>query len=183
MILSDVTIKKYKKKGSIKISPNFDEKNIRPTGIRLHFGDEILIPKPNQTIDISKPIDIKYRKIKINKNKGYLLKPNEFILGTTYESILLPKNLVGKLDGRSTIARLGILVHCSSDTIDGNYEQSRTIVLEIKNIGNFNILLKPQNPIGMLVLYKLTKKIKQKSQSQYENQLGVQPPNLKKQLR
>ena len=120
----------------------------------------------------------KYDKINIS-DEGYILKPGEFVLGTTYESIQLPKNLVGKLDGRSTIARLGILIHCSSDTIDGNHEQPRSIVLEIKNIGNFNIVLKQRTPMAMFVFSTLSGEIQQKSQTQYENQTGVQPPNLK----
>lgn len=182
MILSDSTIKEFIKNGKIKIFPTFENKNIRPAGIRLYLGDELLIPTPNQTVDLSNSHDIKYKKIKISED-GFTLKPGEFVLGTTKESIQLAKDVVGKLDGRSTIARLGLLIHCSSDTIDGNHEHPRSIVLEMKNIGNFNLIIKPNIPIAMLVFHTLTEQIKQKSQAQYNNQTGVRPPNLSVQLR
>ncbi|MBT4387933.1 dCTP deaminase [Candidatus Woesearchaeota archaeon] len=181
MIFSDVTIKEFIENGKIKILPTFDNKNIRPAGIRLHLGDELLVPVPNQIVDLSNSSDIKYEKIKINE-EGYTLKPGEFVLGTTVESIHLSKDIVGKLDGRSTIARLGLLIHCSSDTIDGNHEHSRSITLELKNIGNFNLIIKPNIPIAMVVFHKLTEQIQQKNQTQYNNQTGVQPPNLSGQL-
>lgn len=182
MIFSDITIKKFIEKGEIKIFPDFDNKNIRPAGVRLHLGNELLVPSPGQTVDISEASEIKYEKIKINE-EGYTIRPGEFVLGTTYESIHLPKDIVGKLDGRSTIARLGLLIHCSSDTIDGNHEHPRSIVLEMKNIGNFNIKIKPKIPIAMIVFHKLTEQIQQKSQTQYNNQTKVQAPNLKDQLK
>ena len=177
MFLSDTTIKKYLASGKIKISPPVKEKNIRPTGIRLYLGNEILIPEKNQTIDLEKPVKINYIKKKIPK-QGYILKPNQFILASTHEKIMLIPNLVGQLDGRSTIARLGILVHCSSNIIDENHNEPRSIVFEIKNIGNFNIVLKSKMPLAMIAFSKLSESIKQKSQPQYKNQTTVMPPNL-----
>ena len=182
MVLSDVAIKKAVKSGGIKILPKLDVKNIRPAGVRLHLGDELLIPAPNQTVDISGSAEIKYKKIKIKKD-GYIIRPGEFVLGTTHENIQMSKDIVGKLDGRSTIARLGLLIHLSSDTVDGNHEQPRSTVLEMKNVGNFNLRIKPRDPVAMIVFHKLTEKIKQKNQEQYKNQTGVQPPNLKVQLK
>ena len=182
MILSDVTITDFIESEKIKIFPTFDNKNIRPVGMRLHLGDELLVPCPDQTIDISQASEIKYEKIKMNE-EGYTLKPGQFVLGTTIERIQLSREIVGKLDGRSTIARLGLLIHCSSDIIDGNHEHPRSITLEMKNIGNFNLKIKPNIPIATIVFHKLTEEIQQKSQAQYNNQTGVQPPNTSGQLR
>lgn len=177
MILSDITIKEMVKSGKIKIYPNIDEHHIRPTGIRVHLGEDLLLPVENQTIDITEHIDIKYKKIKIDE-KGFILSPNMFVLGSTYESILMPSDIVGQLEGRSTVARVGMAIHCTSSIIDSMHNEDRKIVLEIKNIGNFNIVLRPKMPIGMLVFIKLSTHVEQQSQSQYKNQNSTVAPNL-----
>jgi len=181
MILSDVEIKEYIQANKITISPEFHEKNIRPAGIRLHLADELLIPEKNQVVDLMENTEVRYNKQTIPK-EGFMLKPGMFILASTLEQIKVPRNIVGKLDGRSTVARLGMQIHCSSDIMDGNHDEPRTIVLEIKNIGVFDIILRSKAPVGMLVFHKLSKPIEQKSQSQYRNQTGVQGANLGKQF-
>jgi len=85
------------------------------------------------------------------------------------------------LDGRSTVARLGLSVHCTSQIIDGNFDEPRTVVLEIKNNGNFNIVLRPMMAVAMISFSELSTPIEQKSQSQYKGQNSVAPPNLKQQ--
>jgi len=181
MILSDVAIKELINSGEIIINPDYQEKNVRPVGVRLHIANEVLIPTPNQIVDPSKPIDLDYEK-RVIPEEGFILKPNMFVLASTYEQIKVPRDVVGKLDGRSTIARLGVQVHCTSDTIDGNHDEPRSIVFEIKNIGVFDIILKPNAPLGMIVFHKLSHPIGQKSQSQYRNQTSVEAPNLKVQF-
>ena len=184
MILSDATIRKSIETGKIRIFPDFDDKDIRPAGVRLHLGDELLVPIPGQTVDLSGTHDLNYEKVIISNTRGgYVLRPGEFVLGTTYETIHVPTDIVAKLDGRSTLARLGLLIHCSSDTIDGNHEHPRSIVLEMKNIGTFNLILKPRIPIALLVFHTLTAQIQQKSQAQYGQQTRVQAPNMKSQLK
>lgn len=177
MILSDATIKELINSGEIIILPEFDFKNIRPAGIRLHLGEELLIPEPNQTVDLMGNENIKYKKIAISEN-GYTLKPEEFILGTTYEKFQVPRNIVCHIDGRSTVARLGLSIHCTSQVVDGNFEEPRTVVLEIKNIGPANLILKPKLAVAMITFSKLSSPIQQKSQIQYKGQDGVIAPNL-----
>ena len=178
MILSDVTIKEFIDSGKLKILPKFDPSDIRPAGIRLHLGEDILIPLANQVIDISADVEVKYEATKVPV-EGYLLKPNMFILGSTYESIMTPRDIVCHLEGRSTIARLGLSIHCTSGIIDGNHDEPRSIVLEIKNTGPFDMILKPRVALAMLLFSELTHPISQKSQSQYKGQNTVLPPNLK----
>lgn len=181
MILSDTTIVKMIKKGEILIQPDFNLDNVRPTGVRVHLGDEILLPNPRQIIDLEGKSEVKYRRNTIDPLKGYQLKPGAFILGTTLENFLVPRDIVCHIDGRSTPARLGLTIHCTSSIVDGNYEEARAVTLEIKNNGPFTIVLKPKNAIGMLTFTKLSEPIKQKTQKQYAGQKGVVPPNLKNQ--
>ena len=149
MILSDITIKELIDSGQIIILPDFDQKNIRPVGIRLHLGNEILIPEANQTVDLSGSTDLDYEKVTLDA-AGYTLNPNQFILGTTYERFQVPRNIVCHIDGRSTVARLGLSIHCTATIVDGNFDEARTVVLEIKNIGPTNLILKPHLAIAML---------------------------------
>lgn len=176
MILSDATIKDYIEKGKIVILPDFNFSDIRPAGIRLHMGNEIMMPAENQTIDPSDPNEL----IFVNKSleSGFLFKPGMFILGTTKELIKTSRDLICHIDGRSTIARLGIAIHCTSGMIDGNYEEPRSVVLEIKNQGPLNVILRPEMPVALLTFSQLTGEIEQNLQDQYKGQTSVAGPNM-----
>lgn len=178
MILSDKLIKEYIEARKINIFPKFDYKDIRPAGIRLHLGPELLIPLEDQTVDFESDEDVKFDRIKIPKS-GYILRPNQFILGSTFEIFQVPRNIVCHVDGRSTVARVGLAIHCTSGIIDGNFEEPRSIVLEIKNQGPFDIVLRYKNALAMLSFSLLTTDIEQPTQKLYQNQKGVVAPNLR----
>ncbi len=178
MFLSHKTIEKYINDGTIIINPEFNKNDIRPIGIRIHLAKEILIPEENQTVDLTSPSEVKYKTINLEKEKFYL-EPNQFILGATYESIQTPKDVVAILDGRSTVARLGLTTNVTATIADGTFEVPHVVVLEIKNLGNFRVRLKYKDPIAMMVFAKLTEPVEQKIQSQYgANQNKATPPNL-----
>ncbi len=179
MFLSHQTIERYLDEGKIVIAPEFDKKNIRPVGIRIHLAKEILIPEPHQTVEISSATELKYQEIDLTQEEFYL-EPGQFILGATYEAIQTPPNLLAILDGRSTIARLGITTHITASVLDGTFEGPHTVVLEIKNVGNFRVRLKFKDPIAMIVFTELTEPVIQKMHSQYgKNQTKVTAPNLR----
>lgn len=178
MILSDKTIKEFIEHGKIKISPDFDPANIRPAGIRLHLGSELMIPIEGQKVDLESNEEIEFERISIIKN-SFTLRPGQFILGSTLEKFQVPRNIVCHVDGRSTVARIGLAIHCTSGIIDGNYEEARTIVLEMKNQGPFDIILRYKTALAMLSFNQLTTDIDQKTQQQYQGQDGVVAPNMK----
>ncbi len=182
MIFSDKTIRDEIRSGNIKILPEFNVENIRPTGIRLHLGNELLIPIAGQRVDLNSEEDIAFERIDIALD-GYVLKPGQFVLGSTYEKFQVPRNIVCHVEGRSTIARIGLAIHCTSGIIDGNFEEPRTIVLEIKNLGPFEIVLRHKAALAMLSFSQLTTGIEQSSQQQYQGQDGVVAPNFKLQRR
>jgi dCTP deaminase len=182
MILSDQTIKEYLSSGKIIVVPEVLIADIRPVGIRLHLGSDLLVPKPNQIVDLSQAQKVEYDPIKMQE-VGYTLKPNEFILGTTKELIKVPRNIVCFLDGRSTFARLGLTIHVTAMVADGNFEEPGSIVLEMKNLSPMNLLLKPNLPIGMLLFNQIDREIAQGVQFQYKGQKGVLPPDLINQLK
>lgn len=180
MILSDSSIKECIENGNIKIFPEFSMTDIRPTGIRLHLGDEILIPHEGQRVDFEKGNDLLFERVSL-RNQEYILKPGQFILASTYEFFQVPRNIVCHLEGRSTVARVGLAIHCTSGIIDGNFDEARSIVLEIKNQGPFEIVLRYKTALAMLSFSQLTTNIEQNTQKQYQGQEGVAPPNLKQQ--
>lgn len=180
MILSDKTIKDYIVHGKIKFYPEFDQKNIRPTGVRLHLGSELLIPAEGQTVDLDSPDELQFDRVSIAK-EPFILRPGQFILGSTFERFLVPRDIVCHVDGRSTVARVGLAIHCTSATIDGNFEEARSIVLEIKNQGPFTIVLRYKMALAMLSFHQLSSNIEQTTQTQYQGQEGVVAPNLRKQ--
>jgi len=181
MLLSDNTLKDYMSKGLIDIKPPVKDRNIRPVGIRIHLGGKILVPKPDQIIDPTSDQEVGYKEHYLDDN-DYILSSNEFVLGATMEQINVDKNIVAILDGRSTMARLGLAIHCSSFVVDGIHGDPRAIVLEIKNFSPYSILLKRFMAVGMLSFMLLTDNVQQDVQTQYSGQVDVLAPNLKNQF-
>ncbi|WHX50775.1 dCTP deaminase [Paenibacillus woosongensis] len=178
MILADVDILKLIRSKEL-IVTEFREQNLRPNGIRVHLSNEVITYASDQVVDLRNSVEVSTIKLQIDEDQGYILKPNEFILMATKEQILTPKNIIGYLEGRSTIARLGLSIHCTSGVIDNMYGEKRSIVLEIKNTGPLSVRLYPNAPIGMLMFHQLTNDVQQAAQSQYKNQDSVQGPNLR----
>ncbi len=177
MYLADIAIKKCLKQGEIKIIPEIDLKHVRPAGIRVHLAKKILIPKPGQTVSLRSPGDLQYDEIDLSKKK-FTLGSDGFILASTVEKIKTASDILTFLDGRSTVARLGLTTHVTAGVIDGNHDDARSITLEIKNLGKFSVELNEGDAIGLVLFAKMTDKIVQPSQSQYAGQDGVVAPNL-----
>ncbi len=177
MFLSDLKIKECLKSKKIVIEPAVKESNIRSAGVRVHLAEEILIAEPGQIVDLGNPSQIKYKKVDLSK-KSCILKPGDFILAGTKEKLQLSRDLIAFIDGRSTIARLGLTVHLASTTMDGHYDEPRSVTLEIANVGNLSIKLVAGYPIGMFIFSRLDGEVEQKVQNQYKGQRKATPPNL-----
>jgi dCTP deaminase len=179
MFLSHQTIEKYIDEGKIIIAPDFDKKNIRPVGVRIHLAKHLLFPEPDQVVSLTAGQDLNYREIDLTR-EDFVLQPGQFVLGASYEAIQTPPNLLTILDGRSTVARLGLTTHITASVIDGTFETPHVAVLEIKNLGNFRIRLNFRDPIAMMLFAELKDPVTQKLQSQYGGGQGrATPPNLR----
>ncbi len=177
MILSDKTIREYVEKGKIQITPEFYYEDITPAGVRVYLDKKVLVALPDQTVSLTEPKDLLYEEFDISESP-FLLKPGDFILASTYERFCTDRNLLIFLDGRSTIARLGITTHVTAGVIDGKYEVPKSIVLEMKNLGDFTVALKYKDPIANIYFEELTCEVEQEIQDRYKEQLGVRGPNL-----
>jgi len=174
MFLSNKTISRYIQKGKIIVQGNL---HIETKGITVNLGDELLIPKEGQLFDTRNPEELKYDKYDLNK-KPYILKPNDFVLGCTQQSIRTDRDIITMLDGRSTYARAGMTIHLTALVLDGVPFNSEISVLEIKNLGKFDIVLHAGERIGTYLFAKLSEPIVGDKISKYTNQWGVTPPRI-----
>lgn len=130
MILSDRDIKQYIKEGKIKIEP-LDEPDvqIQPSGVDLRLGNEFRIFKITSIpyIDPKNPPENYTETINIDDNKQFIIHPGEFVLGSTKEYIKIPDDLMGVMDGRSSIGRLGVVIHSTSAGINPGWEGILTL--------------------------------------------------------
>lgn len=159
MILSDRDIQKYIKMGKIKIKPIPNlKKQLASASLDLRLGNKFRIFN-----HIKKPfIDTKNPKtfqnithlVKIKDSEPFVFQPHQFILAITLEEICLPPDMAARIDGRSSLGRLGIVVHSTAGHIDPGFRGKLT--LEMENIGMIPVLLYPGTKICQLVFEELS---------------------------
>ncbi len=144
MVLSDRDIKKYIKEGKIKIKPkpNFKEQ-LGPCSLDLHLGNVFKTFKPSQYpyLDLKRGTKFEdiMEEIKIADGAPFILQPKQFILAVTKEEFVLPNDLMARLDGRSSLGRLGVIVHSTAARFDPGW-QGRG-VMELGNLGIMPVVL------------------------------------------
>lgn len=141
-MLSNVSIEKYRKSKDIIITPWHDEM-MGAARITLHLGETILVPKPGQIIDVRSAVTPEYETLNLTDNKPFELKPQSFVLGETFEEIGLSERIGMLLEGRSTLARLGLTVVQTAMIIDTG-QKPKKMTLEIFNCSQNTILLYPK---------------------------------------
>ncbi len=142
MILSDRDIKKYLNEGKIKIIPYPDEIQIQPASVDLRLGNKFRIFKHTKKafIDPLRDNASDYSEIiEICENEAFILHPGEFALGITRERVEVPGNIVARVDGRSSLGRLAILVHATAGYVDPGFRGN--ITLELSNVGKMPVAL------------------------------------------
>lgn len=155
MILSDRDLKKALADGSITIEPLFPN-SIQPASIDVHLGADFLVFKnTNHTcIDPKEPIDDTMETLTIDDSRQFILHPGEFALGMTYETVSVPHDMVLQLNGKSSLGRIGLIVHATAGYVDpGN---KLKITLELHNLANLPIKLYYKMPIAQVAFVKLS---------------------------
>lgn len=176
MILADEEIRSALADARLVVVPEVDPQNIRPAGVRLHLQSHLLVPIPScAEVDVDDLETMTYSDVEMDE-AGYGLRTHEFVLGATREAISTSRNLICMLDGRSSLARVGLMVHCSSSIVDNVHGTPRSVVLEIVNLGPRTVRLRPGVAIAMLVLIETAGLITQNSSDQYAYQLGPTSP-------
>ena len=155
MILSDRSIKQAIAQGRLVVAP-LDPADIQPASIDLHLGPELLaFPTDRQpAIDTrAKPPPGTLTAIP-DPDTPYFLHPGEFILGSTVEHIELAADLVARLEGKSSLGRLGLVIHSTAGFVDPGWKG--TLTLELSNLARLPITLYQGMKIGQLSLLELT---------------------------
>ncbi|MFH7563985.1 dCTP deaminase [Oceanimonas smirnovii] len=158
MRLCDRDIKQYLAEGRIKIDPAPAEERISGVSVDVLLGNAFRVFQDHTApyIDLSGPKGqvqeqinrVMSDEIVIADGEAFFLHPGELALAVTHESVTLPDDIVGWLDGRSSLARLGLMVHVTAHRIDPGW--SGRIVLEFYNSGKLPLALRPQMVIGAL---------------------------------
>lgn len=157
MILSDKDIKRYLKSGKIGVEPLFPN-SIQPASIDLHLGADFLIFKTTNAIciDPKEKIDPLMEKVRINDKEQFILHPGEFALGMTYEVVSVANDMVGRLEGKSSLGRIGLIIHATAGYLDpGN---TLKMTLELHNISSLPIKLYYKMPIAQMSFTPLSTK-------------------------
>lgn len=149
MILSDNDIKKSLKNKRITISPLFPD-SIQPASVDLHLGGEFLIFKNSSAavIDLKKPLAQMMERVTINAKRPFIIHPGEFALGITYETVGVSDDMVGRLEGKSSLGRVGLIIHATAGYLDPGNKLKMT--LELHNIANLPITLYYKMPIAQM---------------------------------
>ena len=155
MLLSDRDIRSEVELGRVKVEP-FSEAMIQPSSVdvRLDRFFRVFENHKYSVIDPSIEQAELTREIAVKADEFFILHPGEFVLASTYEVITLPDDIAGRLEGKSSLGRLGLLTHSTAGFIDPGF--SGHITLELSNVANLPVKLFPGMKIGQLCLIKLS---------------------------
>ncbi len=155
MLLSDRDIRAEVKADRVRVEP-FDEGMIQPSSVdvRLDKFFRVFENHKYSVIDPSIEQNELTREVEVGPTEFFILHPGEFVLASTYEVISLPDDIAGRLEGKSSLGRLGLLTHSTAGFIDPGF--SGHITLELSNVANLPVKLFPGMKIGQLCLIKLS---------------------------
>ena len=155
MILSDRSILEAINDGRIIIEP-FDKECLQPSSVDLHLDHRFLVFK-NHTlghIDVRKDLSNLTQEVSSSDDDPFMLHPGEFVLGSTSERVAVPEDLVARLEGKSSLGRLGLLIHSTAGYVDAGWDGQLT--LELSNVSNLPVTLYPGMKIGQISFVQMT---------------------------
>lgn len=185
MMLSDIDILKRFDEGDLRVEPLADPSlQIQPASVDMRLGQEFLefdqagVPciHPQDGSEVEEYV----REVMIDEEEEYVLHPGDFVLGTTKETATIPADLIGHVQGRSSLGRLAIVVHATAGVVDPGY--SGQITLELSNLGPAPVALTPGMRICQLMLTSLKTPAErpygEERGSKYQNQDGPQASKI-----
>ena len=155
MILSDRTIRDELAAGRIVIEP-FEPGCVQPSSVDLHLDRWFRVFR-NHTlghIDVKQNLEDLTELVSVEDDDPFILHPGEFVLGSTLERVGLPDDLVGRLEGKSSLGRLGLLIHSTAGFVDAGWDGQLT--LELSNVASLPITLYPGMKIGQISFLRMT---------------------------
>ena len=155
MVLSDRTIRRLLDEGRIEIDP-YDDALLQPSSVdvRVDRYFRVFHNARYPFIDVKQPQEELTELVEIAGDSPFILHPGEFVLGSTLERIKLPDDLVARLEGKSSLGRLGLLIHSTAGFIDPGWDGH--VTLELSNVANLPITIYFGMKIGQLSFVQLT---------------------------
>jgi dCTP deaminase len=179
VILSDRTIRESLAQGRIVIEP-LDESAVQPSSVDVHVDRYFRVFRNDTTpfIDPKEPQEDLTELVEVDDGRAFILHPGEFALGSTLERVTLPDDLVARLEGKSSLGRLGLLIHSTAGVVDAGWDGHLT--LELSNVATLPIAIYPGMRIGQLSFLTMTSPAEHpygstSTGSKYQGQRGPTP--------
>jgi dCTP deaminase len=155
MVLSDRTIRRQLSEGRIEVEP-YDESLLQPSSLDVRVDRFFRVFRNSRYpfIDVKEEMEDLTELVEIGEAEPFILHPGEFVLGSTLERIKLPDDLVARLEGKSSLGRLGLLIHSTAGFIDPGWDGH--VTLELSNVANLPITIYYAMKIGQLSFVQLT---------------------------
>jgi dCTP deaminase len=155
VVLSDATIARYLAEGKIEIDP-YDDALLQPSSVDVRVDRLFRVFHNNRYpyIDVKVPQEELTELVEVDDDHPFVLHPGEFVLGSTFESVTLPDDLAGRLEGKSSLGRLGLLTHSTAGFIDPGWDGH--VTLELSNVANLPITIYPGMKIGQVSFMQMT---------------------------
>jgi dCTP deaminase len=174
MMLSDTSIAKAVADQYIKITP-YNSDQLQPASYDFRLGNEFWVPERSSTTGVY-PWD---RQNKLHRHltlgtsmqRHYTLHPGDFILGTTVEHVQIPDDLSCQVSGKSSLGRLGLLVHVTAGFVDPGFRGQ--VTLELANLGSLPIVLEPKMLVGQFTFIRLDTPATSPYNGRYQDQIGA----------
>jgi dCTP deaminase len=176
VILSDRDIRKQIASGRVVVEPLEDEM-IQPSSVDLHVDNAFRVFHNARYpyIDVRKPQEDLTELVEVPEGEAFILHPGEFVLGSTLEKVTLPDDIVARIEGKSSLGRLGLLIHSTAGFVDAGWTGHLT--LELSNVANLPITIYPGMKIGQLCLFEMTSPAERPygDRGKYQDQRGPTP--------
>jgi dCTP deaminase len=179
MILSDRDLRALLESGRLVVDP-LGHNAVQPSSIDLRVGRHFRVFVNNlyPFIDVRQQMEELTRLVETADDQPFILHPGEFVLGTTLERVEIADDIVGRLEGKSSLGRLGLLIHSTAGFVDPGFRGNLT--LELSNVANLPITIYPGMKIGQISLFRMTSPAENpygsgKLQSKYVDQVGPTP--------
>ena len=157
MVLSDRTIKDEIATGRLVIEP-LDSNCIQPASIDLRLDKKLLVFNKSQRypsyIDVKQDLNDLTEIVELDEDKAFFIEPGEFVLVSTLESVTLPDDIVGRLEGKSSLARIGLLMHSTAGYVDPGWQGHLT--MHLSNVAKLPSAIYYKMKIGQISLLRLT---------------------------
>ena len=179
MVLSDSAIRRLIESGRIGIDP-YDPGLMQPSSLDVRVDRLFRVFRNSRYpfIDVKVDQSDLTELVEVGDDEPFILHPGEFVLGSTLERVRLPDDLVARLEGKSSLGRLGLLIHSTAGFIDPGFDGH--VTLELSNVANLPITIYPAMKIGQLSFVQMTEPAERPygtagMGSKYQGQRGPTP--------